>query len=91
MSVLSIKILERDADDWHELYVNGNLVYEGHEGSNDFFLAFVRAFDGIGNIVDFEFRKIMLDLDGATENTAPLHCFTDQTYWHDWEFATPRK
>jgi hypothetical protein len=85
----TIRILIRDADDWREYYVDNDLVYEGHDSLDRAPLTSVfKALRSTG--FNFEIRIIFLNISPDTdESDIPLHCFTKELYFEDWESAEP--
>lgn len=87
-----IEILQRTVDDWKELYINGELRYEGDEFDiveNDEALAIIKWLDGKLCHVEVRIYAPNFKYDEKTnkEYDAPLNVITNKNYWEDWDKA----
>lgn len=87
---MKIQILDRyvKADDWHEIYVNGELLYEGEIEAVkllDVFLKWLGDREGVE--VETRFYEPPYEYDGIGDYEPPLHSMDGKNYWSDWEKA----
>ncbi len=87
---MKIQILDRyvKADDWHEIYVNGELLFEGE--LDTFFL--LRRFlewlaEKEGVEIELRHYEPPYEYDGVGDYEPPLHSMNGENYWGDWEKA----
>jgi hypothetical protein len=85
-----LEILQRQLSSWRELYVNGDLVYEGEDGDNLNWNRVLRCFlQWLGErFCTVEVRVFYIDYDydekSGKEYTPPLHSIDGKNYWNDW-------
>lgn len=82
------QVLIRDADDWREVYADGKLIYEGHDSIQAPSLRILEELKQYGFEIDIRIMFVNVGL-GVDETKVPLHCFTNETYWYDWDVAKP--
>ena len=87
---MKIQILDRyiEADDWHEIYANGELLFEGELHAVkllDIFLSWLAKREGVE--VEIRFITPAYEYDGVGDYDPPLHSMTGENYWSDWEKA----
>ena len=84
------QVLIRDADDWREVYADGKLIYEGHDNVEAPSLRILEELKRYG--FEMDIRIVSLDLGNVDSNDiekTPLHCFTSENYWSDFDKAEP--
>jgi len=85
---MKIKILDRVCDDWHEIYANGELIFEGELTAE---ILLQRILDWLGRQkeikVEFKAYHPPYEYDGKGDYEPPLHTMTGENYWSDWEKA----
>jgi hypothetical protein len=85
-----LEVLQRQLSSWKEIYINGDLIYEGEDGDNlnwnhplreflvwlkeKFCTVEIRVF-----YIDYEY-----DENSGKEYTPPLHSIDGKNYWNDW-------
>lgn len=90
---MKLQVLDRieQYSDWHEIYINGDLVFEGEASERDLKLTVETVLGYLADKVevDVEIRKFYIDYspDENEEYSPPLHSMTGETYWEDWERA----
>jgi hypothetical protein len=88
-----IQILDRfePHSEWHEIYINGDLVFEGEIPKQGLDFAINKLLEWLHGKteLDVETRKFIVDYspDEHKEYSPPLHSITGETYWEDWEKA----
>lgn len=88
---MKIQILDRyvKADDWHEIYANGELLYEGEIEAIQLLDTFLKWLgDREGVEVEIRFITPAYEYDGIGDYEPPLHSMTGENYWSDWEIAS---
>ena len=85
---MKIQILDRyePKSEWHELYANGDLLYEGELTVSTFLRRFLEWL-GERHDVEVEIRDVIVEYDGdpSGDYKAPVHAITGESYWDDWE------
>ncbi len=86
-----MKILIRVVDDWGEIYVDGEFVFDGLWSTHNIILDFVQA---LRDVTDIEVRffegnsVVQLSKSGKVEAySTPLHVMTGKNYWYNWDVA----
>lgn len=90
---MKIQILDRYEvnSDWHEIYADGELLYEGELTVTKLLNRFI-VWLSEKHEAEIEIREITLDYkpEEGEEYTPPLHAMTGESYWSDWENAEKR-
>jgi HD-like signal output (HDOD) protein len=85
---MKIQILDRyePKSEWHEIYANGELLYEGELTLTTFLKRFLEWL-GEHHDVEVETKYVIVEYDDDEneEYTAPVHAITGELYWSDWE------
>jgi len=87
---MKIQILDRyvKADDWHEIYANGELLYEGEIEAIHLLDVFLRWLGGREGVeVEIRFYEPPYEYNGVGDYEPPLHSMDGENYWNDWEKA----
>ena len=87
---MKIQILDRyiKADDWHEIYINGELLFEGELDKltlMEMFIGWLSTQEGFE--VEMRCYEPLYEYDGVGDYEPPLHSMTGEDYWSDWEKA----
>ena len=88
---MKIQILDRyvKADDWHEIYVNGEILFEGELDAITLvqkLLNWLAEKEGVE--IETRFITPAYEYDGVGDYEPPLHSMTGENYWSDWEKAS---
>jgi hypothetical protein len=88
-----IQILDRyeTESDWHEIYANGELLYEGELTVTRLLQRFLTWLAEKEN-VELEIRDVVFSYETPEdgEYAPPLHSMTGESYWSEWETANER-
>lgn len=89
-----LRILVRYVDDWAEIYLEGELTYEGSSSNMEFGIKMLRSLTGWLNEAhdwDIEYRVFKSDYEFNEEvdknYNPPLFTITGEKYWSDWDRA----
>ncbi len=87
---MKIQILDRyePTSEWHEIYVNGWLLFEGEQPPEPQFQIFVAWLKGQTEM-DVEVRAFTVEYEqkDGEDYMPPVRAMTDEIYWSDWEKA----
>lgn len=84
---MKIQVLDRyePKSEWHEIYADGELLYEGELTITVFLRRFLEWL-GERHDVEVEIRDVIVEYDDeGGEYNAPVHAITGELYWSDWE------
>jgi hypothetical protein len=87
---MKIQILDRYIleDDWHEIYANGELIFEGEVHAVKLLDVFLKWLGDKEDVeVEVRFYEPEYEYDGTGEYEPPLHSINGKDYWSDWEKA----
>lgn len=87
---MKIQILDRyvKADDWHEVYINGELLFEGELNELtliEMFIVWLSMQEDFE--VEMRYYEPEYEYDGVGDYEPPLHSMDGENYWSDWEIA----
>ena len=87
---MKIQVLDRICSDWHELYVNGEIIYEGEHptlpgGVLNSFLLWLGEQEDIN--LEFRVYHVHYEHNKDGEYEPPLRIMTGMEYWEDYEKA----
>lgn len=87
---MRIQILDRyePKSNWHEVYINGEILFEGELGVPIQFQALVDWLSRQPEI-EIEIRAFTVEYaqKGEAEYMPPLRAMTGDLYWSDWDVA----
>lgn len=90
---MKIQILNRyeTGSDWHEIYANGELLYEGELTITNLLQAFLEWLATKNDVeIEMRFKTFTYETPENGEYAPPLHSMTGELYWDEWETADER-
>ena len=85
-----IQILDRfePTSEWHEIYANGTLLFEGEQAPHSQLQIFIGWLANQDDM-DVDVRAFTVEYEQKVDDDfmPPLHAMTGDLYWDDWERA----